>query len=71
MTNPRLRAGALTAHRAKNERTQRYHEARQRARGMGGRESELAIVPAKRGNSPERTLWREGRAESWTDWRAR
>ena len=37
---------------------------------MGNRESEPGVVPMKRGNLPQGTLSREGRAESWNRWRA-
>jgi hypothetical protein len=57
-TNPRLRAGALPARRAKHERNDGTAERGNERRGTDGRESEFAIVPVKRGNSPKRTLRR-------------
>lgn len=47
-----LRQQAVTADRRKTK-----------GRRMGRRESELAIVPLKQGNTPQWTQWREGFGE--------
>lgn len=47
-----------------------YHQTKEtKCGGKGDRKSEHPIVPVKQGNSPQRTLRREGDAESSNRWR--
>jgi hypothetical protein len=60
---PRLREGALAVPGSEHRAHARYHRAKATKRGgRGGQESEHSTVPAKRGNAPQRTPWREGSA---------
>jgi hypothetical protein len=50
----------------------RYRQAKETKRvGMGRGKSELFIVPMKRGNVFQRTLWREGGVDQRIRWRER
>ena len=64
-----LRSAPLGANRERKDGTRSTKETK--SAGMGGRESELLVVPAMRGNLPQGTLRREGEAESWNRERAR
>ena len=72
LSKPRPRDAALAIPRSERGAQARYRQAKEtKCGGMGDQESEHSIVPAKRGNPPQGTPWREGGAGSWNRGRER
>ena len=62
---PRPGGGALAVPGSEGRAHARYRQAKETKRGgRDGQESEHSVVPVKRGNTPQRTPWREGSAGS-------
>ncbi len=65
--NSRPAAGTLGSGGSETRVYSWYRHAKETKHGgTGGRASQHLIVPTKQGNFTDRTLWREGGAESWT-----